>query len=157
MSLLRRLCFLFLVGLAAGGFAVYRLAQPYRGFAGETFVEFPRGMGTSGIADALVKAGVVRSRWDFLLARVASQTRVLQAGEYRFDGAASPMDVARRIGRGDVFYYELTVPEGRNLFDIAAAAEQLGLFPARKFMAAAWDPTLIQDLDPQAQIGRAHV
>jgi UPF0755 protein len=150
MSLLRRLCFLFLVGLAAGGFAVYRLAQPYRGFAGETFVEFPRGMGTSGIADALVKAGVVRSRWDFLLARVASQTRVLQAGEYRFDGAASPMDVARRIGRGDVFYYELTVPEGRNLFDIAAAAEQLGLFPARKFMAAAWDPTLIQDLDPEA-------
>src|ERR1039457_2114272 len=96
MSLLRRLCFLFLVGLAAGGFAVYRLAQPYRGFAGEPFVEFPRGMGTSGIADALVKAGVVRSRWDFLLARVASQTRVLQAGEYRFDRAASPMEVLDR-------------------------------------------------------------
>src|ERR1035441_2388545 len=189
MSLLRRLTFLFLVGLAAGGFAVYRLALPYRGFSGETFVEFPHrtatrriadapaeaagfavsrlalpyrgfsgetfvefphGTATGGIADALVKAGVVRSRWDFLLARVASQTRVLQAGEYRFDRAASPMDVVRRIARGDVFYYELTIPEGRNLFDIAAAAEQLGLFPARKFMAAAGDPTLIQDLDPQA-------
>src|ERR1035441_3770083 len=142
MSLLRRLGFLFLVGLAAGGFAVYRMAQPYRGFSG--------GTGTGGIADALVKAGVVRSRWDFLLARIASQTRVLQAGEYRFDRAASPMDVVRRIARGDVFYYELTVPEGRNLFDIAAAAEELGLFPARKFMAAAGDPTLIRDLDPQA-------
>jgi UPF0755 protein len=150
MSLLRRLTFLFLVGLAAGGFAVYRLAQPYRGFSGETFVEFPHGTGTGGIADALVKAGVVRSRWDFLLARVASQTRVLQAGEYRFDRAASPMDVVRRIGRGDVFYYELTVPEGRNLFDIAAAVEELGLFPARKFMAAAWDATMIRDLDPDA-------
>src|ERR1017187_3208282 len=148
MRLLRRLALLFLVGLAAGGFAVYRLALPYRGFSGETFVEFPHGTATGAIADALVKAGVVRSRWDFLLARVASQTRVLQAGEYRFDRAASPMDVVRRIARGDVFYYELTVPEGRNLFDIAAAAEQLGLFPARRFMAAAWDPALIRALDP---------
>jgi hypothetical protein len=32
MSLLRRLGLLLLVGLAAGGFAVYRLEQPYRGF-----------------------------------------------------------------------------------------------------------------------------
>ena len=150
MSLLRRLGILFLVGLAAGGFAVYRLAIPYRGFSGEIFVEFPHGTGTSSIADALVKAGVVRSRWDFLLARVASQTRVLQAGEYRFDSAASPIDVVRRIARGDVFYYELTVPEGRNLFDIANAAEELGLFPARRFIAAAWDSTMIQDLDPYA-------
>src|ERR1035441_8071580 len=150
MSLLRRLFFLFLVGLAAGGFAVYRLAQPYRGFSGETFVEFPHGTGTSGIADALVKAGVVRSRWDFLLARFAGRTRVLQAGAYRFDRAASPVEVVRRIARGDVFYYELVVPEGRNLFDIAAAAEQLGLFPAPKFLEAARDPALIRDLDPLA-------
>ena len=150
MSLLRRLGILFLAGLAAGGFAVYRLERPYRGFGGETFVELPRGAGTSGIADALAQAGVVRSRWDFLLARVASQTRVLQAGEYRFDRAASPMDVVRRIARGDVFYYELIVPEGRNLFDIAAAVEQLGLFPASKFLEAARDPALIRDLDPQA-------
>ena len=150
MSLLRRLGFLVLVGLAAGGFAVYRTEQPYRSFRGETFVEFPRGTGTSGIADALVKAGVVRSRWDFLLARVASRTRVLQAGEYRFDRAASPMEVVRRIARGDIFYYELVVPEGRNRFDIAAAAGQLGLFPAPEFLEAARDPALIRDLDPQA-------
>jgi UPF0755 protein len=150
MSWLRSLGFLVLVGLAAGGFAVYRMEQPYQGFRGETFVEFPRGTGTSGIADALVKAGVVRSRWDFLLAHVASRIRVLQAGEYRFDRAASPMEVVRRIARGDIFYYELVVPEGRNLFDIAAAAGQLGLFPATKFLEAARDPALIRDLDPQA-------
>jgi UPF0755 protein len=150
MSFLGRLGLLALAGVAAGGFAVYRLEQPYGDFHGETFVEFPKGTGTGGIADALAKAGVVRSRWDFLLARAASRTRVLQAGEYRFDRAASPMEVVRRIARGDVFYYELVVPEGRNLFDIAAAAEQIGIFPARKFMAAAWDPAPIRDLDPQA-------
>jgi len=150
MRFLRLLGLLLLLGLAAGGFAFYRLQQPYQGFQGETFVEFPRGTGTSGIADALVQAGVVRSRWDFLLARVASRTRVLQAGEYRFNRASSPLDVVGRIARGDVFYYELVIPEGRNLFDIAAAAEQLGLFPAPKFLEAARNPALIRDLDPQA-------
>ena len=150
MSILRRSGLLVLAGLAAGGFAVYRLEQPYRNFQGETFVEFPHGTGTGGIADALVKAGVVRSRWDFLLARFASRTRVLQAGEYRFDRAASPMEVVRRIARGDVFYYELVVPEGKNLFDIAAASEQLGLFGASRFLEAARDSALIRDLDPRA-------
>ena len=150
MRFLRLLGFLLLLGLVAGGFAFYRLQQPYQGFQGETFVEFPRGTGTSGIADALVQAGVVRSRWDFLLARVTSGTRVLQAGEYRFNRAASPLEVVSRIARGDIFYYELVVPEGRNLFDIAAAVEQLGLFPAPKFLEAARNPALIRDLDPQA-------
>ena len=150
MSLLRPLGFLLLTGLAAGAFGVYRLEQPYQGFSGETFVEFPRGTGTSGIANALANAGVVRSRWDFLLARVVSRIRVLQAGEYRFDRAASPVEVVRRISRGDIFYYELVVPEGRNLFDIAAAAEQLGLSPAARFLEAARSPTLVRDLDPQA-------
>ena len=70
-TLLRLLGFLLLLGLVAGGFLVYRLSQPYQGFQGETFVELPRGTGTSAIADALVQAGVVRSRWEFLLARFA--------------------------------------------------------------------------------------
>jgi len=93
---------------------------------------------------------VVRSRWDFLLARIANPSRVLQAGEYRFSRAASALDVFNRIARGDIFYYELVVPEGRNMFDIAAEAEQLGLFPAEQFLAAARNPALIRDLDPQA-------
>jgi UPF0755 protein len=92
----------------------------------------------------------VRSRWDFLLARLTGGTRVLQAGEYRFNRAASPLEVVSRIARGDIFYYELVIPEGRNLFDIAAAAGQLGLFPADKFLEAARNPALIRDLDPQA-------
>ena len=150
MRLLRRLGFLILLGVIAGGYAVYRLAQPYSGFQGAAFVELPRGTGTAAMADELVKAGVVRSRWDFLMARAVSRTRVLQAGEYKFDHAASPMEVVGRIARGDIFYYELVVPEGRNMFDIAAAAEQLGVFPAAKFLEAARNPASIRDLDPAA-------
>lgn len=140
---------LLLVALGAG-FASYRLFRPYQAFAGETFVDLPHGTSAGAMADALAQAGVISSRWDFLLARLIGRARVLQAGEYRFDHPASPMDVFRRIARGDIFYYELVVPEGQNMFDIGAAAEGLGLFKTADFLTEASNPALIRDLDPLA-------
>src|SRR6516225_896442 len=104
MRVLRRLGFLILLLAAAGSFAAWRLAQPYRGFTGETFVELPHGMGTRAMGEELARAG-----------------------EYKFDRAASPLEVVWRIAHGDIFYYELVVPEGRNLFDIGAEVERLGV------------------------------
>jgi UPF0755 protein len=147
MKLLR---VVFLLVLLAGGFLVYRALSPYQGFSGEVFVDIPRGTTTDGIAELLANAGVVRSRYDFLLARLTERGRRLQAGEYRFNHAATPIEVFDRVARGDVFAFELVVPEGKNMFDIAAAAEQLGVFSAAEFLKAARDPAMIRDLDPQA-------
>jgi UPF0755 protein len=113
-------------------------------------VDLPRGSSTGQISGQLARAGVIGSRWDFWIARLAHRGRVLEAGEYAFDRPGSAMDVFARIARGDVFYYELKVPEGRNMFEIGAAVEQLGVFKASEFLKAAADPTLIRDLDPQA-------
>jgi UPF0755 protein len=139
-----------LLAAFVGGLPTFRLSRPYQGFQGETFVDIPRGASTYTIAGMLADAGVVSSRWDFLLARVVNRGRVLQAGEYRFNRPASPTEVLDRIARGDIFYYELVVPEGKNMFEIAAAVEDLGLFKASRFLAAARNPALIRDLDPLA-------
>jgi UPF0755 protein len=114
-------------------------------------VDFAHGTGTGAMADALTRAGVVRSRWDFLLARAINRIGVLQAGEYRFTRAASPAEIVSRIRRGDVFYYELVVPEGKNMFDIAASAEQLGIFKAAEFLQVSRNPAMIRDIDPKAR------
>jgi UPF0755 protein len=150
MRLARTTGRLLLLAILAAGFLAYRLIRPYQGFQGETFVDIPRGASTATMAGMLAEAGVVRSRWDFLLARLAKRGRVVQAGEYRFNHPASPVEVLGRIARGDIFFYELVVPEGKNMFDIAAAVEQLGLFKASRFLAAAGSPALIHDLDPLA-------
>jgi len=147
MKWIRRLLVLAVV---VGGFLAYRVLAPYQGFSGETFVEIPRGTSTQGVADKLAAAGVVRTPYDFLLARAAERRRVLQAGEYQFSHAASAVEVVDRIARGDVYAIEFVVPEGKNMFDIAALAEQLKLFPAAEFLKAARNPALIHDLDPQA-------
>jgi len=150
MKLLRRLGVVTLAGLAAAAWCGWRITRPYQAFSGETYVEFPRGTGSRALALALAEAGVVRSRWDFLLVRALSPGRVLHAGEYRFTRPASPLEVFDRIARGDSFYYALVVPEGKNMFDIAAAAAGFGLFSATSFLDAARDPSLIRDLDPDA-------
>jgi UPF0755 protein len=146
----RILAALLAVVILAAAFVAYRLAQPYRGFSGDVFVEIPRGTSAGNIAGMLAGQGVVRNRRDFLMARVLQRGRTLQAGEYRFNRADSPLQVYDRIARGDIFYHELVIPEGKNLFDIGAAVEQLGLFKASDFIAAASDPSLIRDLDPRA-------
>jgi UPF0755 protein len=147
---LRIVAVLVVLLLLAAFYIGYRFLSPYRGFSGDVFVDIPRGTSASGIAGMLADQGVVRTRWDFLLARVLERGRTLQAGEYRFQRPASPLELYNRIARGDIFYYELLVPEGFNMFDIGAAVEQLGLFSATQFVAAARDPSLIRDLDPHA-------
>jgi UPF0755 protein len=149
MKTVRRLAVLIFLAVAATGYVMYRVGRPYAGFHDEVILDFNRGAGTRAIADQLQKAGVIRNRWDFLAARVFSR-RKLQAGEYRFAKPASPIEVYERIARGDTFYLELVIPEGRNIFDIAAAAEELGIFPAAKLLEAARNPAMIRDLDPHA-------
>jgi UPF0755 protein len=139
-----------LLAVAAAGYIVYRMAQPYQGFSEPVFVEFPRGTSTEKIAEQLASKGVVSRPWVFLAARAARRGN-LQAGEYRFDRPASALDVYRRIARGDIFYMELLAPEGYNIFDIAGAVEKLGVMKAAEFLAAARDPAMIRDLDPQAR------
>ena len=151
MKFFRAVGTLLVVAILAGGFLFYRGTRPYRAFSGTIYVDLPHGTSTNGIAAILAQAGVVGSRWDFWLARMANRGRVLQAGEYAFDHPASAVDVFHRIARGDIFYYELVVPEGKNMFEIGAAAEQLGApFKASEFLKAAQDPALIRDLDPRA-------
>jgi UPF0755 protein len=150
MKILRRLGVIIVLTALAGGYGFYRLTAPYQGFRGEKFVEFPHGAPTETIATLLANEGVLRSRWDFLLARTVNRGRVLQAGEYRFDRAASPLEVVDRIARGDVFYYTLVAPEGKNMFDLAQAAAQLGLFTSDAFLTAARSPAMVRDLDPSA-------
>lgn len=132
-------------------FVAWAVFVPYQGFSGETFVQLPRGAGSSGIARTLRNAGVIRYSWAFLLERAVRPSAKLQAGEYRFTNAAPVGEVFRRIARGDIYYFEFTAPEGSNMFDMARSLEAQGVMTASEFLEAASDPTLIRDLAPKAE------
>jgi len=61
------------------------------------------------------------------------------------------MEIHSRLARGDVYFHTVVVPEGYNIFDIAAAIEGAGLGKATDFVkVASGDTSLISDLAPQA-------
>jgi len=125
-----RLILVLIVLLAGGAATAYVLLnRPYQGFDKPVILDFPKGTSTASMGRQLAEGGVIRFSWEFLLARVLRPYVRLQAGEYQFAHADSALTVFDRIARGDVFYYEITVPEGSNIFDISAAVDRL--VPAR--------------------------
>jgi UPF0755 protein len=148
--LLRRFFLLLLLtAVVMAGVVAYALLVPV-GPQMETFVDISPGMSSMQIATQLKNQGIIRSRYVFLgLHEWKGGT--LKAGEYRFDHPAPMKEVWDRIRRGDVYTVALTIPEGSNLFDIAAKVEASGLGSKEAFIAAARkDASLINDLDPTA-------
>lgn len=117
-----------------------------------TFVLLRPGWTTRHIARELQQQGVIRSSTAFLFVDYLKGIKTLKAGEYKFDHKANAVDVWGRLTSGDVYARTVVVPEGYNMFDIAAAVEQAGLDPASDFLTAARsDLFLLRDIDPDAK------
>ncbi|MGA3188231.1 MAG: endolytic transglycosylase MltG [Bryobacteraceae bacterium] len=149
-KIIRLALILFVVGLLVCVGAIWSLGRPYFGAPGETFLRIEHGSGTASIARTLQKAGVIHYEWQLLLARAMNPSTKLQAGEYRFAEPSSVLTVLDRIHRGDVYYFEVTVPEGSNRFDIARLISTSGTISSDEFMKASADPASIHDLAPKA-------
>jgi UPF0755 protein len=147
---LRFLLAIVLLIVLGTGAAYLSLTMPYRGFAKPVILDFPRGTSTAEMANQLAQFGVIRYPWQFLAVRVLRPDARLQAGEYQFSESAPAFRVYARIARGDVFFYELTVPEGSNMFDIASSIDRFDFIKGADFLRAARDPSLIHDLAPEA-------
>jgi UPF0755 protein len=117
----------------------------------ERFVQLKPGSSAHRIAAALEANGIIRSRQVFLLWHAIHGGKALKAGEYSFDHPARLGEVYERIVRGDVVVHTLVIPEGFNMFDIAAAVESAGLGSRDDFLRVARTETeLVRDLDPRA-------
>jgi UPF0755 protein len=149
---MRKLLTLFL--LCAMGIAVWlgwALWLPVSA-GGQKFVMLHAGYSTRRVARELKSAGVIRSAEAFVLWHAFHRRPSLKAGEYLFDHGANAIVVHKRLARGDVYVHTVVIPEGFNLFDIAAAIQDAGLGSREDFLkAATTDTTLISDLDPQAK------
>jgi UPF0755 protein len=147
---LRVLLLLAAVGVGA---LTYFFLAPF-GPRQETFVEIAPGTTTRQIARELEARGIIRNRYLFDGLRMTagdSKAGTLKAGEYRFDHPARVSEVYERLERGDVSTISVTIPEGSNIFDIAARVEAAQLGSKDAFEAAAMrNGALVADLDPGA-------
>lgn len=136
--------------VVVGAWLVWALLLPVTP-AGTKLVMLKPGSSSRRIATELQDNGVIRSWRAFLLYHYLAKAHTLKAGEYKFDSAATALDVHTRLVRGDVYVHTVVVPEGFNMFDIANVVEAAGLGSKQEFLKEAQGQTiLIRDLDPQA-------
>lgn len=144
------LLIIFLGFVAAAVWLAYGLVMPVE-VGRERFVLLNPGSSGRQIAAKLEREGVIRSATAFLLWHAVNARPALQAGEYRFSGATRSVDVHERIRRGDVYYHQVVIPEGYNMFDVAKTLEAAGLGSRDEFLNIARnEAALIQDVDPAA-------
>lgn len=150
MRKLALVCFLALI-IAGLAVAAAEILRPYRGYSGSVVVEIPRGAPASEAASRLAAKGVLAQRWPFLLLYGAGRWCYhLIAGSYLFDRPMRPLDVFRKLARGNIYTRSATIPEGSNRFDIARILQKRLDVPTQDFLQATQNPAAIHDLDPQA-------
>ena len=81
------------------------------------------------------------------LVLVTFSGRRLHYGEYAFPSPPSAFSAWRRLVDGDVIHYEVLVPPGANIFDVAEQIEGKKLATAEAFLAAASSPAVLGQLE----------
>lgn len=125
----------------AGAAAGLWLLSPARPGAEAVLFEVPRGASTRGIAGRLEAAGLVRSAEAFgALARLRRAAGGLHAGEYELSASQSSFEILEILAAGRVKTWEVVLPEGLRVEEIAARLAELRLVDAAAFVAFARDP-----------------
>ena len=117
----------------------------------EKLFTVPPGQGLKQTADALRHDGLVSDALRFtILARLDKKDKLLKAGEYFFSTAMTPREILGQMVEGRVYLYRLTIPEGYNLVQIAAAVSAAGLESEKTFLDAARNPDSARSLGIEA-------
>ena len=108
----------------------------------------PKGSRLSDVVGILQENGILPHPLAFrALVILTDSGRRLHYGEYAFPTPPSAFDAWRRFTRGDVIKYEVTVPPGANLYDVAKLLEGVKLATAEAFLATATSPTVLRQLE----------
>jgi UPF0755 protein len=129
------------------------LKSPYYGAPSEeTFVSIPKGAGTKEVARLLTDQGILHASLPFrLYLRYSHQERRIQAGEYKFSERETPVQIARRLIRGDIYFRTITIPEGLTAKETIALLAKKGLGDLKELEQALQRTDWIKDLDSSAQ------
>ena len=142
---------LLLIPLYAYGILIFYLCissllGPVGGLStNEAVVRINPGMSATEIGSLLAKGGFIRNALVFRLTSTFSGTsRFLQAGDYTFNTNMTTLQILRKMAKGEVVLYRLTIPEGFTVSQIAGLWEEKGFGTTADFIEASRDPAIMR-------------
>ena len=110
----------------------------------KTMVYIPKGSAGSEVARLLAAKNVLLHPDVFRLLIVGTLTgKKLKYGEYAFSDPPSAVEIWWKLYRGDVLRYQVTIPEGSNIYDVAEILREQELADPDKFLEAAASPEVL--------------
>ncbi len=110
-------------------------------------IDIPKGTSFVKIVDILAQAGVVKHQLLFyLLALSQKSAHQIRAGEYEMMSSMSPLEVLKKLVRGEIKGYLVTFPEDVKLREMAARLASYKLVDEEAFMRLAADRQFIASL-----------
>ncbi len=110
-------------------------------------VEIPEGATLRETARLLAGNGLISSVETFILiGKLVEIERRVIPGEYAFHNQMFPLEILHLLKSGRVVLYDVTIPEGYNLAQIARLLEDKKLADADEFIRKATDPEFILGL-----------
>ncbi|MGZ8446735.1 MAG: endolytic transglycosylase MltG [Candidatus Deferrimicrobiaceae bacterium] len=108
-----------------------------------TKVHIPKGSTYPEIEKMLIEKRLLRYPVAFRILVVGTMTGAkLQQGEYVFPAPPSAFELWGKIGNGDVAKYQVIIPDGSTIYDIAQTLGNLELANPSTFLATATSPEL---------------
>ena len=108
-------------------------------------IYFTYGTGFRKISAELQRQGMLRNTLAFNAFVLATGIHnKFKAGEYEFSTSDSAIKVIIKMIRGDVLQHKVVLPEGTDIYGVAAALEAAGLVKADEFLAAVRDPAVLK-------------
>jgi peptidoglycan lytic transglycosylase G len=116
-----------------------------------TLIEVPEGMTLRQLAARLEHEQLIRSQTAFvLLGRLMAADRHIKAGEYAVHAGMRPSEMLIEFLNGHVVLYQVTIPEGYTIVELAQVFAQQGVVDPETLVALAHDRDFIQSLSIEA-------
>jgi len=114
-------------------------------------IDIPKGTSFSRIVDILDEAGLVRHRLLFyLLAFSQHAAGHIRAGEYELANSMTPLEIIKKMVRGEIKGYLITFPEDLTLKEFATRLASQKLVDENTFMRLAADREFLATLGIEA-------
>lgn len=127
------------------------LAESGKKVPAEGFALISRGASPATVIQAIEQAGFpLDPDKMLLLGKIQRTWKVLKTGEYRITPKQTPLEILRTLTSGISVSRLLTIPEGENMYEIAARVEQAGLATRAKVLELCRDPVFIRKLFGQS-------
>ena len=145
---------LFVVTVGVLGYQAWQYPKtPVPGPRVEAKLIVERGAALGEIARRLAERGIIRHpSWFRFYANERGLAQKVKAGQYTFSSNQSPQEILERLIEGvPVLEVAVTLPEGKNLLQIAELFEQAGICAGEDLLRTARDPQVAQRLGVPGQ------